>query len=162
VLSSDVVVHDLYRRPEIRDAVVERVGPEVLDGDEEVDRTALGALAFADPQLLADLERMLHPLVDVEARRFRQEAEQSGARVAVQETPLLFERGGADRYDRTVLITASDAVRRARSPERFDRRREHQMPEDEKRALADEIFVNDGSLEDLDAWVADLLRRLAG
>jgi dephospho-CoA kinase len=162
VLSSDAVVHDLYRRPEIRDAVVERVGPQVLDADEQVDRRALGELAFADPALLEDLERILHPLVDVEARRFRHEAEQSGARVAVQENPLLFERGGSDRYDRTVLITASDDVRRARSPERFERRREFQMPEDEKRALADEVYVNDGSLEDLDAWVRDLLRRLAG
>jgi dephospho-CoA kinase len=162
VLSSDAVVHDLYRRPEIRDAVVERVGPELLDADGEVDRTALGALAFGDPELLSALEQMLHPLVDVETRRFRQAAEESGALVAVQENPLLFERGGGERYDRTVLITASDEVRRARSPERFERRQGHQMPEDEKRELADEVYVNDGSLEALDAWVADLLRRLTG
>jgi dephospho-CoA kinase len=162
VLSSDAVVHELYRRPEIREAVVERVGPQVLGADGEVDRAALGALAFGDPALLGDLERLLHPLVAAETERFRREAEASGARVAVQENPLLFERGGSDRYDRTVLITAPDDVRRARDPERFDRRRGHQLPEDEKRALADEVYVNDGSLEELDRWVEELLARLTG
>jgi dephospho-CoA kinase len=161
VLSSDAVVHELYRRPAIRDAVVERVGPEVLGADGEVDRAALGAVAFRDPELLAFLERLLHPLVALESERFRREAERTGARVAVQEIPLLFERGGADRFDRTVLITAPDEVRRARDP-RAATRQAHQLPEDEKRALADEVFVNDGSLEALDAWVADLVRSLGG
>ena len=162
MLSSDDVVHELYRRPEIRDAVAERVGTGVLDADGQIDRAALGRLAFDDPSLLGELERMLHPLVDVETRRFRQAAEEAGAPVAVQENPLLFERAGGERYDRTVLITATDDVRRARSPERFDRRRGFQMPEDEKRALADEVYVNDGSVEELEAWVTDLVRRLTG
>jgi dephospho-CoA kinase len=162
VLSSDAVVHELYRRPDVRDAVVERVGPQALGSDDEVDRAALGVLAFSDPALLDDLERLVHPLVAAETERFRRAAELAGARVAVHENPLLFERGGRDRYDRTVLITAPDDVRRARDPERFDRRRGHQMPEQEKRALADEVYVNDGSLEALDAWVAGLLARLAG
>lgn len=161
MLSSDAVVHELYRRPAIRDAVIERVGPQVLDADGEVDRAALGAVAFGDPELLAFLERLLHPLVALESERFRRKAEQAGARVAVQEIPLLFERGGADRFDATVLITAPDEVRRARDP-RVATRQLHQLPEDEKRALADEVFVNDGSLEELDAWVADLVRRLGG
>jgi dephospho-CoA kinase len=161
VLSSDDVVHELYRRPAIRDAVVERVGPQVLDADGEVDRAVLGAVAFGDPDLLAFLERLVHPLVAVESERFRREAEEAGARVAVQEIPLLFERGGADRFDRTVLITAPDELRRARDS-RAVTRQAHQLPEDEKRALADEVFVNDGSLEALDAWVAQLVRRLGG
>jgi dephospho-CoA kinase len=161
VLSSDAVVHELYRRPPIRDAVVERVGPRVLDADGEVDRAALGAVAFGDPEVLAFLERLLHPLVALESERFRREAERAGARVAVQEIPLLFEGGGADRFDRTVLITAPDEVRRARDP-RVATRQAHQLPEDEKRALADDVFVNDGSLEALDAWVADLVRSLSG
>jgi dephospho-CoA kinase len=161
VLSSDAVVHELYRRPEIRDAVVERVGPEVLGDDGELDRAALGAIAFADAELLAFLERLLHPLVAIESEAFRREAEQAGARVAVQEIPLLFERGGSERFDRTVLVTAPDDVRRARDPRAVSRQAQ-QMPEDEKRALADEVFVNDGSREALDAWVAELVRRLGG
>jgi dephospho-CoA kinase len=161
-MSADAVVHDLYRRPGVRDAVVARFGPGIVDADGEVDRRALGEIAFGDPDVLRYLEELLHPLVAEEELRFRREAEAAGVRVAVLETPLLFERDSASRYDRTVLITAPDEVRRARDPERFDLRRGHQLPEEETRALADEVFVNDGSVADLDAWVADLLTRLAG
>jgi dephospho-CoA kinase len=81
----------------------------------------------------------------------------------VQEVPLLFESAGAaDRYDRTVLISASDEIRRARGDaERFDRRAPYQLPEAEKRALADEVFVNEGDVAALDAWVRELVERLA-
>lgn len=160
MLSSDVVVHELYLRPDVRDAVVERLGERVLGEDGQVNRSALGALAFSDPAVLAFLEGLLHPLVAIESERFRREAEAAGARIAVQETPLLFEGGAADRYDRTVLITAPDDVRRARDPRSVERQA-HQMPEDEKRALADEVYVNDGSVDALEAWVADLVARLA-
>ena len=159
VLSSDAVVHALYLRPDVREAVVERFGRDVLASDGEVDRAALGAIAFGDAEQLAFLERLLHPLVDLEVERFRRDAEASGARVAVLETPLLFERAGADRYDRTVLITAPDDVRRARDP-RAVTRQAHQLPEHEKQALADEVFVNDGSLDALEEWVGTLVRRL--
>jgi dephospho-CoA kinase len=79
----------------------------------------------------------------------------------VQENPLLFERNAADRYDRTVVISASEDVRRARDPARFDRRSPYQLPDAERRALADEVFVNDGDPEELERWVGDLVRRLS-
>jgi dephospho-CoA kinase len=156
------VVHDLYLRRDVRDAVVDRLGPGILGTDGEVDRGALGAIAFSDPVVLRFLEELLHPLVGAEAERFRAAAAASGAAVAVQEVPLLFEGGGGDRYDRTVLISASDAIRRGRGDaERFDRRAPHQMPEAEKRELADEVYVNEGDVAALDAWVQDLVRRLS-
>jgi dephospho-CoA kinase len=161
VFSADEAVHALYRRPDVRDVVVERFGTSVLGADGEIDRAALGRIAFADPEVLRYLEQLLHPLVAVESERFRHAAEAAGARIAVEETPLLFERGGADRYDRTVLITAPDDVRRARDP-RAAARQAHQMPEAAKVALADEVYVNDGSIGDLESWVAQLVERLAG
>jgi dephospho-CoA kinase len=161
VLSSDRTVHDLYLRADVRDAVVARLGPGALGADGEVDRAALGELAFGDPELLAFLEALLHPLVGAETERFRREAEAAGARVSVHENPLLFERGGAERYDLTVLISAPDAVRRARETARFDRRNALQLPDAEKRALADEVFVNDGDVGALEAWVTELVQRLS-
>src|SRR5215207_7028077 len=56
VLSSDGVVHDLYRTPAVRDAVVARLGPGVLGADGEVDRSAVGARVFGDAELIAWLE----------------------------------------------------------------------------------------------------------
>jgi dephospho-CoA kinase len=161
VLSSDQIVHDLYLRTDVRDVVVARLGTGVLGADGEVDRGVLGELAFADPAVLEFLEQLLHPLVTEESERWRREQEASGARVAVQENPLLFERGAADRYDRTVVISASEDVRRARDPARFDRRSPFQLPDAERRALADEVFVNDGDLGALEQWVGDLVRRLS-
>jgi dephospho-CoA kinase len=161
VLSSDQVVHDLYLRADVRDTVAARLGAQVVGPDGQIDRRAVAEIVFSDREALRELELLLHPLVEQEAERFRLAAEAAGATVAVQEVPLLFERGGADRYDRTVLITAPDELRRLRDPERFDRRRAHQLPEDEKRSLADEVFVNDGDLAALERWVDELVQRLS-
>jgi len=78
----------------------------------------------------------------------------------VHEVPLLFEAGLEDRYDRVVLVTAPDDVRRARDPERWSQRAARQLGEDEKRGRADDVYDNTGSLEELDAWVAALVERL--
>ncbi|MDX6542339.1 MAG: dephospho-CoA kinase, partial [Gaiellales bacterium] len=80
--------------------------------------------------------------------------------VLVHEVPLLYEANLADRYDAVVLITAPDAVRRARAPERFDERAAAQLPEAQKVARAEYVYVNDGTLADLERWVADLVARL--
>ncbi len=155
-------MHDLYLRAPVRDAVVARLGTGVLGADGEVDRGALGELAFADPAVLEFLEQLLHPLVAEEVERFRRAAEADGAPIAVLESPLLFEGDSAGRYDCTLLISAPDDVRRARGPERFDRRSGFQLPEAEKRALADEVIVNDADVATLDARVAELVDRLLG
>ncbi len=161
VLSSDRIVHDLYLRAPVRDAVVARLGTGVLGADGEVDRGALGELAFADPAVLALPRAAAAPARRrggraVPPRRPRRPAR----RLAVHESPLLFEGGSAGRYDRTVLISAPDEIRRARGPERFDRRSGYQLPEAEKRALADEVIVNDGDVATLEARVEALVERL--
>ncbi len=160
-LSSDAVVHALYRDPEVRAAVVARFGPGVLGEDGEVARAAVAARVFSDDVARRWLEQLLHPLVAAALERWRreQEAEHPGA-LLVHEVPLLFEAGLEDRYDAVVLITAPDDVRRRRSPERFDERAASQMPEAEKAARAGHVYVNDGSVEQLELWVAELVARL--
>jgi dephospho-CoA kinase len=159
-LSSDAVVHELYREPRVRDAVATRFGPGVVGADGEIDRTRLGVIAFGDAEALGFLERLLHPLVAVELERWRDLQAAGGAPLLVHEVPLLFEAGLEGRYDRVVLVTAPDDVRRARVGPDFDRRSARQLPEDEKRRRADEVVDNTGPLEELDAWAADLVRRL--
>jgi dephospho-CoA kinase len=78
----------------------------------------------------------------------------------VHEVPLLFEAGLADRYDAVVLITAPDDVRRARRPELFDERAAAQLPEAEKAARADHVYVNDGTPAQLEQWVSGLVAEL--
>jgi dephospho-CoA kinase len=160
-LSSDALVHALYREPAVRDSVVAHFGPAVLGEDGEIDRAAVAARAFSDERDRHWLEQLLHPLVAAEVERWRREQEAADPdALLVHEVPLLFEAGLAGRYDAVVLITAPDDVRRSRSPRRFDERAAAQLPEAEKAARADHVYVNEGSVAQLDRWVADLVARL--
>jgi dephospho-CoA kinase len=165
VLSSDAVVHELYREPEVIAAVAERFGADVLR-DGQVDRPALAGRAFAQEGGLAFLERLLHPRIG----RLRREwlAAQRAARPAppllVCEVPLLFEAGIEDQFDAVLVVTAGEEVRRGRVEargQRFAERRGRQLDETAKVARADRSFVNDGSLEELEAWAAERFREYA-
>jgi dephospho-CoA kinase len=156
-ISSDDVVHALYREDEgLQAAVRERWGARVFR-DGEVDRAEIGRIVFADRAELAWLEAELHPRVRAATEAWL--ADQT-ADVAVVEIPLLFETDGQDRFDRVVVVTAPPEVRKARRGAVADRE-ERLVPEAEKVRRADFSYVNDGSLEELDAFVADLVRRLS-
>ena len=156
VISSDDVVHRLYREDEgLRAALRERWGERVID-DGDVDRAEIGRIVFADRTELAWLEAELHPRVRAALDAWL--AEQT-ADVAVAEIPLLFETGGEERYDRVVVVTASPEVREARRGSVAERE-ERLVPEEEKVERADFSYVNDGSLEQLDLFVAGVLEEL--
>lgn len=162
-VSSDEIVHELLRRPEVRDAVVARLGHGVAGPDGELDRGAIATVVFNDPGALGWLEAFLHPLVSAEYLAWR---EQLGLlpnppQVCVTEVPLLYEGGAEDRFDRVVVITAPADVRRARSAMAQDEREQRLLPDEEKVARADFAYVNTGSLEELDAFVAWVLEQLA-
>ena len=156
--SADEIVHRLYADPEVRQALVDRLGDGVLSGG-LVDRKRVGEIVFADRRELAWLESLLHPRVVAEQARWR--AEQT-APLAVVEIPLLYETGGEDRFDAVVVITAPDETRRARTEVAdVSERQGRLLSDDEKAAQADFVYVNDGSLEDLDAFVRSVVQRLA-
>src|SRR5437016_12880655 len=118
VISSDEVVHELYRDDvELKAALRERWGDGVF-ADGEVDRAAIGRIVFADRDELAWLEGELHPRVRAATADWlaRQTAE-----VAVAEIPLLFETGGDARFDKVVVVTAPAEVRAERRGELADR-----------------------------------------
>jgi dephospho-CoA kinase len=156
VISSDDVVHRLYRDDEgLQAAVRKRWGGRVFR-DGAVDREEIGGIVFADRAELAWLESELHPRVRAATESWL--AEQT-ADVAVAEIPLLYETGGEERFDRVVVVTAPPEVREARRgilAEREDRL----VPEEEKVRRADFCYVNDGSLDELDAFVAEVLEEL--
>jgi dephospho-CoA kinase len=156
VISSDDVVHRLYREDEGLQATLREHWGERVFRDGEVDRAEIGRIVFADRAELAWLEAELHPRVRAATADWL--AEQT-ADVAVAEIPLLYETGGEARFDRVVVVTASPEVRQARRgvlTEREDRL----VPEEEKLRRADFTYVNDGSLEELDAFVAGVLEEL--
>ena len=161
-VSSDEIVHHLLRRPDVLDAVIERMGNGVVAPDGEIDRGALGTVVFNDREALAWLEELLHPLVAAEYLEWRDRLAElpDAPRVSVTEVPLLYESGGDARFDKVVVITAPKKLRRARSHVVMDDRESRLIDDREKVARADYAFTNIGSIEELDAFVASVMRDL--
>ena len=148
-ISADEIVHELIAGdPDVRAALEERFGT--------TDRARIGEVVFADRDELAWLEALLHPRVV--ARRDEWLAGVD-APVAVAEIPLLYETGGEHEADAVVVVTAPAELRRGRSAA-VDQRSARLIPDEEKAARADFVYVNDGTLEQLDAFVGDVLAQL--
>jgi dephospho-CoA kinase len=163
VVSSDEIVHHLIRAdPEVRSAMVERLGKEILDADGDIDRSRVGERVFADREALEWLERLLHPKVSAEYLRWREQlAELSNPpAVSVTEVPLLYEVGGEGRFDKVVVITAPEKLREARSRVPLAGRSDRLLPDREKVARADFSYVNTGSLDELDGFVRGVMETL--
>jgi dephospho-CoA kinase len=160
-ISSDEVVHELYGDKDVRAALRERYGEGIFEG-EDVVRAAVGAIVFADRAELAWLERLLHPKVMARTEAWRQElaALPDPPALAVNEVPLLYETGSEDRFDVVVAITAPAEVRAERAGERLDERELRLLADDVKAGRADFAYINDGTLEELDAFVGQVVRAL--
>ena len=162
-LSSDAVVHDLLDEPQVRDNLLERWGGDVA-ADGVVDRGRIGAIVFDSTEELAWLESLLHPLVGERVAEWRAGLD-SEVELAVVEVPLLFESAMEDAFDAVVAVVADDETRAARAglrgTELLEARSDRQLPQSEKATRADHVITNDGSLEELESQVAELVGLLA-
>lgn len=139
-------------------AVVAEFGPGVLRPDGELDRPALGRLVFGDQERLGRLNAIVHPLV--RARAAELTAAAPDGTVVVQDVPLLVESGQADRFDLVVVVEAPVGVRterlvrdRGMTAEQARSRMAAQATDEQRRAVADVVLVNDGDLDSLRAEV---------
>lgn len=163
VVSSDEIVHHLLHEDEdVKRALVERFGEDALGADGRPDRGRIGRLVFGDGEALAFLEGLLHPLVAREYLAWREQlaALPEPPRVCVTEVPLLYEVAGESRFDKVVVITAPAKLRDARRTVPRDDRDTRLSSDEEKAKRADFVYVNTGSLEDLDVWVVGVLGEL--
>ena len=163
-VSSDEIVHHLLLRPEVRDAVVGRMGHGIVSPETgEIDRGALATVVFNDRDALNWLEALLHPLVTAEYLQWREQLSSlpDAPRVNVTEVPLLYETGGDARFDKVVVITAPTKLRQARSQVATADRESRFLPDKEKIERADFAYKNTGSIEDLDAFVKSVMAELA-
>jgi dephospho-CoA kinase len=164
-LSTDDVVRELYSSDEVRDAVVERWGPEMAPGG-EIDRSAVAGRAFASDDERRWLEELLWPRVGARVAQWREEAAAREPKplAAVVETPLLFEAGLEGLYDATVAVVAPEGIRASRAAERghaaVDERAARQLPQEEKARRATYTVENSGSVEELEAKLSEVLNSL--
>lgn len=112
VHDADAAVHALYGGAAV--APVEAAFPGVAVAG-RIDRECLAARVVGDPEALARLEAIVHPLVREAERAFLARAAATGARCAVLDVPLLLETGGETRVDAVVVVTAPGDVQRERA-----------------------------------------------
>lgn len=138
-------------------AVVRRFGAAILAPDGSLDRAALGRLVFRDAAARAGLERIVHPEVATRRAAALDQARRDGVAIVVSDVPLLFETGLDRECDVVVVVDAPESVRlerlvRLRGLAEADARAMMAAQGDpaDKRARADVVIENDGSLADLD------------
>ncbi len=162
-LSSDRIVSDLYGRPEVIRAVLDRFGEGVAAVDGGIDRAALRERTAGEGAALDWLEKLLHPLVGREiAERI---ARAPAGSVVVVEVPLLLEAGLEDAFDFVVTIEAPPEVRRKRASGRegsslFELLDQRQLSSKARRAGADFVYVNDVCPEDMAQFVHEVIERV--
>ncbi|WP_029077259.1 dephospho-CoA kinase [Kaistia adipata] len=162
---ADAVVHALYRGPAV--AAVATRFPEAIEGG-MVDRTKLAGILAKEPETLAHLEAIVHPMVQaVEAERMA-EARRQGRSMFVLDVPLLFETGGEKRVDVVVVASAPADIQAQRVLERPGMTEARlaailarQMPDAEKRRRAHFIVETGGSKAEAAYRVDGIVRALA-
>ncbi|MSU90678.1 dephospho-CoA kinase [Rhodobacteraceae bacterium 2CG4] len=165
VWDADATVHRLYRPGGPAVAPVAALVPAALR-DGGIDRDALSAELRRDPALLPRLERIVHPLVRRDRGAFVAAAT---ADVVVLDIPLLYETGAEADCDAVVVVTAPEAVQRARAlarpgmtVQRFRALLQRQMPDADKRARADYVIDTGRGLAAARADVQSVLQNIRG
>jgi len=161
VYDADAAVHALYAKGGAAVADVEAAFPGVASAG-FVDRTALGQRVLDNPQALATLERIVHPLVARDRQDFFQR--NADASVVVLDVPLLFETGGDKFVDAIVVVSASADIQRRRvlerpgmSEQKLDAILARQAPDSEKRRRADFVIDTGRGLEHAQAEVRSIM-----
>jgi dephospho-CoA kinase len=163
-ISADEIVHRVLREDSrLQDELFDAFGVRMTDADAG-ERAALAERVFGDSARVEQLERLVHPRVVEEQRRWLEDvaASPDPPALCVVEVPLLYETGAEERFDAVVVITAPENVRVRRKQLAAIREREQRLlPDEEKMRRADFVYVNDGTLDDLDGFVGHVVRELS-
>ena len=166
VHDSDETVHRLYAGKAV--PLVEAAFPGVTRSG-AIDRVALAGRVLGDAAALKKLEAIVHPLVRAEADAFLAKNRAAAAPLVVLDIPLLFETGGRDRVDKVVVVTAPPEIQRARvlarpgmSEAKFSAILTKQVPDAEKRKLADFVIDTGLGFEAAQAAVNAIIAELSG
>jgi dephospho-CoA kinase len=164
VYDADAAVHKIYEG-DAAPAVEAAFPGTTVDG--KVDRVRLSARVLNDPAAIKQLEQIVHPMLGASRKKFLDDAERSGAPVAVVDVPLLFETGGEKRVDAVVVVTTTPEVQRERilardnmSNEKLDAILARQLPDAEKRKRADFVVDTSHGLDPVRAAIRDILAKI--
>ena len=161
VYDADATVHMLYEGEAV--PAIEAAFPGTT-ADGKVDRNKLSARVVQDPAAMQRLEQIVHPMLGASRQKFLDDAERSGAPVAVVDVPLLFETGGEKRVDAVVVVTTTPEIQRQRilardnmTSEKLDAILARQLPDAEKRRRADFVVDTSHGLDPVRTRIRDIL-----
>ena len=144
--------------------VIDRFGKEFVNSEGYIDRAKLAQIVFQDDAALKDLENIVHPLV---RSRTNQIIDQhTSETIIVNEIPLLLEKKMESLFDFLVIVISSEKNRlerlsqRGLTAEQASARMSKQVSDDERKAAADFLIVNDGNLDQLEADVEKIWQTL--
>lgn len=166
VHDSDETVHRLYAGKAA--PLIEKEFPgTAIDG--VVDRARLAAAVLGDSVALKKAEAIIHPLVREDEKSFLAKHRAAGTALVVLDIPLLFEVKAMDRVDKVLVVTAPPDIQRTRvlarpgmTVEKFERILAMQMPDAEKRRLADYVIDTGGGMEAAGKAVRAIIAELRG
>ncbi|MSU78637.1 MAG: dephospho-CoA kinase [Gemmataceae bacterium] len=168
LIVADALGHEALRQPEIRDQLVKRWGPGILNAAGEADRRRIGHIVFADERELHALEALVFPFIDL---RIREEIELANAgttaKFVILDAAILFETGWDRHCSKVVFIDSPRKLRLARVAQsrgwdeaELARRESRQLPIAEKQARSNAAIVNTDDFGKLGKAVKDTLVRL--
>ena len=169
VCDADSIVHKLYKAGGAAVAPIATAFPGTTSEDGGIDRQKLAAALLTDPSAYEKLEAIVHPLVFATERDFIHEKMAKGAEKVVLEIPLLFETGGDERVDVTIVVSAPAAIQRSRvleragmTAEKFEQILSRQTSDDEKRRRADFVVDTSRSIPETEAQIDRIMAQLSG
>mgnify|MGYP000930044378 CR=1 FL=1 len=171
VLDSDKIVHDGYNKgEELYHKVVKRFGQKILNEDRSINRQKLGKIVFNDDESLIELNKIVHIYV---TEKLMQGVEECKDEVIFLDIPLILEKLKQEKkyglkYDEIWLIYVSPetqvmrlrqrAIMENKNPEDVLNIINKQIPIDEKAAMSDEVIDNEGTVEELELKIKQLLK----
>ena len=162
---SDATVHEMYASSD--SLLIENRFPGVVRNG-RVDRASLSKIVLTQTGALRELEAIVHPYVAASRERFLDAARARGDSVVVLDIPLLFEIGAVSLIDAIVVVSAPEAIQRARvlarpgmSVEKFASVLARQTPDAEKRQRAHFVIHSDLGMDAARRQVAGILRAVA-
>src|SRR5690606_13616423 len=143
------------------------LGANFFDDNRQLRRRELAQYIFAHPEVRLQVENVLHPLIREEMKNEKERLEQQGSELAFYDVPLLFEKGLQSQFDATLLIYADETLQRERLKKReswtddeIDGRFSAQLPVEQKRAMADYVIENLGTIEDLRKSLVNMIQKM--
>ena len=144
--------------------VIDRFGKDFVNSEGYIDRAKLAQIVFQDDAALKDLENIVHPLVRSKTNELVNQ--HTAETIIVNEIPLLLEKKMESLFDFLVIVISSEKnrlerlVQRGLTTEQATARMAKQVSDDERRAAADFLIVNDGNLDQLEADVEKIWQTL--